>query len=86
MIKTKTYSESPWSAESIDISFMLKFLMVAEKIKFKNRHAKSSPSTLNTYSMIIYVLIYLEHKNDVTSIVKLSVKKLDYACDVIFMF
>ena len=37
-----------------------------------------------------YCIIYFEHKNDVTSIVKLCLEndsvKLDYACDVISMF
>ena len=40
-----------------------------------------------------YCIIYFEHRNDVTSIVKLCLEntsqisvKLDYACDVISMF
>ena len=50
----------------------------------------------NTYSMKSYCIIYFEHRNDVTSIVKLCLEntsqrrvfsvKLDYACDVISMF
>ena len=50
----------------------------------------------NTYAMKGYCIIYFEHRNDVTSIVKLCLEntsrrrvfsvKLDYACDVISMF
>ena len=55
--------------------------------------------TINAYSMKGYCIIYFEHRNDVTSIVKLCLEntsrrrvfsvicvKLDYACDVISMF
>ena len=51
---------------------------------------------INTYSMKSYCIIYFEHRNDVTSTVKLCLEntsrrrvfsvKLDYACDVISMF
>ena len=52
-------------------------------------------SLFNTYSMKSYCIIYFEHRNDVTSIVKFCLEntsrrrvfsvKLDYAYDVISM-
>ena len=49
-----------------------------------------------TYSMKGYFIIYFEHRNDVTSIVKLCLENtsrrrvfsvmFDYACDLISMF
>ena len=45
-----------------------------------------SACLINTYSMKGYCLIYFEHRNDVTSIVKFCFVKLDYACDVMSMF
>ena len=51
---------------------------------------------INTKSMKSYCIIYFEHRNDVTYIIKLCLEnksrrrvfsvKLDYACDVISMF
>ena len=50
----------------------------------------------NTYFMKGYCIIYFEHRNEVTNIVKLCLEitsrrrvfsvKLDYACDAISMF
>ena len=51
-----------------------------------------SKKYLNTYSINTYVLLHLEHKNDITIIIKLqsatrcSLQKSDNDCDVIFMF
>ena len=55
-----------------------------------------TPINTGTYSIKDYCIIYFEHRNDVTSIVKLCLEnasrrrvfsvKLDYACDVISMF
>ena len=58
--------------------------------------SKKNYGQLNTYSMKSYCIIYFEHRNNITSIVKLCLDntsrrrvfsvKLEYACDVISMF